>query len=239
MNINKTILITGASRNLGGYLAKYFLNKNYNVISISKKSKSSINKNSYTCDLSNAKKTNVLFKKIKKKYSKIDLLISCAGNSTKTFKINETSKDWKFAFDNNFYSFTNVLDCYSKIFKNKSTKIVVISTIASKKITKAPITYSVAKSALNFYAKIKAKELAKFNIKINLVLPGNIFIKGNNWSKKIKKDSKKVKKYIKQNVPLNKFCDPYQISLICDYLLSKAGDNITGSEFTIDGGESL
>ena len=139
MNINKTILITGASRNLGGYLAKYFLNKNYNVISISKISKSSINKNSYTCDLSNAKKTNVLFKKIKKKYSKIDLLISCAGNSRKTFKINETSKDWKFAFDNNFYSFTNVLDCYSKIFKNKSTKIVVISTIASKKITKSPL----------------------------------------------------------------------------------------------------
>jgi NAD(P)-dependent dehydrogenase (short-subunit alcohol dehydrogenase family) len=239
MNINKTILITGASKNLGAYLTKYYLNKNYCVLGVSKSSKSLINKNSYVCDLSNAKKTYSLFQKLKKKYKKIDAIISCAGNSKKSYKVSETIKDWNFAFDNNFYCFTNVLESYSAIYKNKSTKIIVISSIASAKITKAPITYSVAKSALNFYAKIKSKELAKFDITINTLLPGNILMKGNNWSKKIKKDSKKVKRYIKENVPLNKFCDPYQISLICDYLLSKAGDNITGSHFTIDGGESL
>ena len=50
---------------------------------------------------------------------------------------------------------------------------------------------------------------------------------------------KHYKDYIKENVPLNKFCDPDQISSICDYLFSKAGDNITGSMFTIDGGETL
>lgn len=239
VNTNKTILITGASKNLGQYLEKYYLNKNFNVLSVSKTSKSSLNKNSYLCDLSNHENTNALFKRLKKKYDKIDFIISCAGNSKKTYKINEKINDWKFSFDNNFYCFVNILDAYSKIYKNKSTKIVAISSIASAKITKAPITYSVAKSALNFYAKIKAKQLAKFNIRINILLPGNILMKGNNWSKKIKKNTEKVKKYIKENVPLNKFCDPNQISLMCDYLLSKAGDNITGSQFTIDGGESL
>ena len=74
-----------------------------------------------------------------------------------------------FALDNNFFCFTNLLDLTHKIYKKKPTKIIVISSIASDKITKAPITYSVAKSALNFYAKIKAKELAKDNIKINII----------------------------------------------------------------------
>ena len=38
---------------------------------------------------------------------------------------------------------------------------------------------------------------------------------------------------------LNKFCKPQQIAEMCDYLLSVSGDNITGSKFIIDGGESL
>lgn len=239
MNINKTILITGSSKNLGDYLTKHYLKKNFNVIGVTKKSSSDTNKETYKCDLSSANKTDILFKKIKKKYKNIDLIIACAGVSKKTYKVNETITDWNFALNNNFFSFTNLLETYLRIYKKKTTKIIVISSIASKKITKAPITYSVAKSALNFYAQIKAKELAKFNIKINTLLPGNILMKNNNWSKKFKKNPVSVKKYIKDNVPLNKFCSPQQIADICDYLFSSSGDNITGSEFIIDGGETL
>ena len=239
MNSYKTVLITGSSKNLGAYLTKYYLNKEFRVIGISKKTKSEINKNTFLCDLSSEKKTLVLFKKLKKKYRKIDLIISCAGASKKTFNKSETAKDWNFALDNNFFCFTNLLYSYTKIYKKKPTKIIVISTIASDKITKAPITYSVAKCALNFYAKIKAKELAKDNIKINIISPGNILMDNNNWSKKIKRNPQMIKKYIKNNVPLNKFCEPSQIAELCDYLLGRSGDNITGSKFIIDGGETL
>ena len=239
MNTNKTVLITGASKNLGNYLTKFYLEKNFTVIGITKKSKSKINKNNYLCDLSDAKKIEKTLKKIKKKYKNINLIIACAGASKKTYNKTETIKDWKFAFNNNFFCFTNLLDSYLKIYKKKSTKIIVISSIASSKITKAPITYSVAKSALNFYAQMKAKDLSKNDIKINILLPGNILMKNNNWSKKIKDNQKQVKKYIKENVPLNKFCRPEQIAEMCDYLFGNSGDYVTGSKFIIDGGESL
>ena len=64
-------------------------------------------------------------------------------------------------------------------------------------------------------------------------------MRNNNWDKKMKKNKKKIKKYIKDNVPINKFCNPKQIAEICDYLFGKSGDNITGSKFVIDGGESI
>jgi 3-oxoacyl-[acyl-carrier protein] reductase len=239
MNISKTILITGSSKNLGNYLANYYLKKKFNVIGISKKKKLNILTNSYICDLSSATRVNKLFKKIKKKFKKIDLIISCAGNSKKTYAVYESIDDWKSAFNNNFYSFINLIDAYIKIYKKNPTKIIAISSIASSKITKAPITYSVAKSALNFYAQIKAKELAKNNIKINILLPGNILMKNNNWAKKLKNNSNHTRKYINNNVPLNKFCTPEQVSEMCDYLLGKSGDRITGSKFIIDAGESL
>jgi len=239
MDTNKTILITGSSKNLGNYLVNYYLEKKFNVIGVSKNKKLNIVNNSYTCDLSSATKANVLLKKIKKKFKKIDLIISCAGNSKKTYAAHENIDDWKSAFNNNFYSFVNLIDAYAKIYKKKPTKIIVISSIASTKITKAPITYSVAKSALNFYAQIKAKEFAKNNIKINILLPGNILMKNNNWALKLKNDNKRTRKYINDNVPLNKFCVPKQISEICDYLFGESGDRITGSKFIIDAGESL
>ena len=239
MNINKTVLITGASKNLGDYLKKYYLEKKFNVIGISKSLELSPTSNFYLCDLSNARKTRSLFLKLKKKFRNIDLIISCAGTSKKTYKIKENMHDWKCAFDNNFYSFSNLLDSYLYVYKYMPTKIIVISTIASIKITKAPITYSVAKSALNYYVQFKAKQLAKNDVKINIILPGNILMEKNNWAQKIKRNNVKIKKYIKENVPLNRFCSPEQVSGICDYLFGKAGDNITGSKFIIDGGESL
>ena len=239
MSIKKTVLITGASKNLGDYLTQHYLKKNFNVIGLTRNSSSYINKETLKCDLSNEFKTLNVLKKIKKKYKNIDLIIACAGASKKTYKISEKIKDWNFALNNNFFCFTNLLDSYLRVYKKKPTKIIIISSIASKKITKAPITYSVAKAALNFYAQIKAKNLAKFNIKINTLIPGNIMMQNNNWSKAYKKNPSKVNKYIKENVPLNKFCRPQQIADICDYLFSSSGDNITGSEFTIDGGETL
>jgi NAD(P)-dependent dehydrogenase (short-subunit alcohol dehydrogenase family) len=239
MNINKTILVTGSTGNLGNYLLNYYLDKKFNVIGISRNKKFSHIDNFYACDLSNTTKVNIIFKKIRKKFKRIDLIISCAGDSKKTYKVNENIKDWKSSFNNNFYSFANLLDAYIKTYKKNPTKIIVISSIASNKITKAPITYSVAKSALNFYAQIKAKEFAKYDIKLNILLPGNILMKNNNWSKKLKANRNFTKKYIKENVPLNKFCKPEQISAMCDYLFNKSGDVITGSKFIIDGGETL
>lgn len=39
MNTNKTILITGSSKNLGNYLANFYLQKKFNVIRVFKQKK--------------------------------------------------------------------------------------------------------------------------------------------------------------------------------------------------------
>ena len=81
--------------------------------------------------------------------------------------------------------------------------------------------------------------MAKYNINLNIISPGNILQRKNVWDKKMKKNNLSIKKYIKKNVPLNTFCNTKQIYDLCVYLLSSSGDNITGSKFVIDGGQSL
>ncbi len=227
------ILICGASKNLGKYLSES-LNKKYKIIKISSTLKPD-NKKIFYSDFKREETLNSTLIKIKKKVGKPDAIIFTVGKSSPT-KGNLT--DYKNSFDINFFSFVNLINSCEEVFK-KNIKIVVISSIAGVKHIEAPIEYSVSKSALIYYAKIISKDLIKKGIYINIISPGNILIKGNNWSKKLSNNKNKVKKYIKKNVPSNDFIKPEEISRLCELILSKKNFNLVGSNIIIDGGQSI
>lgn len=238
--MRKNILITGSNGSLGSYLCGEFLENDDKIISISRKFKKKRyeRKNkieNFHCDLSNYSNCLSLFKRLKKKFNKIDILILCNGKSS--FGSN-LSKNWKEALNSNFFASINCIECYQKIFNSK-TLIVVISSIAGIRNINAPIEYSVAKSSLNYYCKIKAKELAKRKIRLNTISPGNIYQKGNLWDLKLKKNKNKTLKYIKNVSPINMFCNPDSIYKIIHYLNLKENSFITGSNFVLDGGQIL
>ena len=122
--------------------------------------------------------------------------------------------------------------------KNKG-KIVCISSICGLEVIPgAPVTYSVSKSALNSYVKSMSFPLSRRGISINAIAPGNILFDGSTWDQKTKSNPTAVRDYITTNVPLNKFGTTSDISSLCSYLLSPLGNFITGSVFTIDGGQT-
>ncbi len=236
----KNLLITGASKGLGQEIKNYYLNKDYNLINLSRsKLKNKSNLVNISNDLTNFKKTISTFKKIKKKYKKLDAIICCTG-SGKKISNDELNKDIiQHYLDLNLFTIINTVNSYLKIYKHQSTKIVIISSIVSKKIIDAPIGYSISKRALDYFIKIFAKKYSNSKININIISPGNIYINGNSWDKKLKKDKKKISKYINQEVPLKSFIKPNDILPILDILISKGAENITGSDFVIDGGQSI
>ena len=89
---NKLAIITGGLGGIGLDIVKFFYNKNYNLIILDNKkvsefSKKNINKSDHSnfvkynkIDLSKPLLIKKLFFILKKKYSKIDVLINCAGN---------------------------------------------------------------------------------------------------------------------------------------------------------------
>ncbi len=232
--MKKKILIVGSSGNLGNHIADK-LKKRYVVTGIQRNKK----KNFFICkDLANFNLNLETFKMIKKKYPNLDSIIICSGKSKKD-TTNNIEKKFIESLKSNLLTVINSIESYQKAFKNKSTKIIVISSIAGIKALDAPTEYSVSKSALNHYCVIKAKELAKYKIKLNVISPGNIINKNNNWYLKKRSNSKKVKNYIKKNVPLNSFCKPSQILSLCELLISNDGDFFTGSNLIMDGGQIL
>ena len=82
--MKKTILISGASKNLGLFLGNYFKNK-FIIVNLSRNINSRNKFDNYKCDLENEKSTIEILKKLKRKYNKIDLIISCAEIVRKIF----------------------------------------------------------------------------------------------------------------------------------------------------------
>ncbi|CAN1593553.1 DltE Short-chain dehydrogenases of various substrate specificities [Candidatus Pelagibacterales bacterium] len=231
----KNILICGASKNLGYFFFKN-LKDSHNIYLFSRNEINYIN--FIKTDLSKTKYSDNAFKKLKKKISKIDAIIFCIGDSKKNYKEFPKTKDFISSFSSNFFPLVNLINSYIKNFKNKPTQIIAISSVAGIKNINAPITYSVSKNALNYYLSIMSKELINFNIRLNIISPGNILMENNNWSKKLKKNKSKTMNYIYKNVPTRKFCKPSDFLNMCK-LLIETDNNFLGSNIVIDGGQIL
>ena len=138
----------------------------------------------------------------------------------------------------NFFSATNIIEASKKYLVKTKGSIICISSICGVEyIVGAPITYSVAKSALNSYVKMNSKILGQKGVRINAIAPGNIFFKGSVWEKKIRKNKKAVINNLNSNVALKKFGNPKNISNICLFLASAKSDFVTGSVWIVDGGQ--
>ena len=231
----RKFIVTGATSGLGSYIASSLKKEKNLVINLSRKK----NKNyiSYNCELSDILQITSVLKKIKKKHRKIDGLILCAGNSKKNNK--DLKSQWEDSLNDNLLSAVFIIEIFKKIFTLKDINIIIISSIVGKKIIlDAPVEYSVSKFALNYYAKIVSKQYGNKSTKINVISPGNILIKNNNWHKRLVSRNKETIKYINDNVPTKSFNDPKEIFEIIKLLLSKKS-NFLGSNLILDGGQSL
>ena len=231
----RKFIVTGATSGLGNYIASCLKKEKNLVINLSRrKHKNFI---SYNCELSDIFQIKSVFKEIKKKYKKIDGLILCAGNSKKNSK--DLKSKWEGSLNDNLLSSVFTIEIFKKIFTLKNLNIIIISSITGKKIIlDAPVEYSVSKFALNYYAKIVSKKYGCKNTKINIISPGNILIKNNNWHKRLTLRKKETIKYINDNVPTKSFNDPKEIYETIKLLLSKRS-NFLGSNLILDGGQSL
>lgn len=243
---NKIVLVTGSSRGIGKYIASKLSEEGCKVILNSRNKSELINTSKVipnsifiSGNVSNPTECREIYEEILDNYGKLDSLICNVGSGKSVQQGQENKAEWVKSFDTNFYSATNIIEETKDLLSKSRGSIVCISSICGfESINSAPITYSVAKSALNTYVSLISKTLAKKKIRINAIAPGNILFEGSTWDNKIKENHKKVKRMIKENVPLEKFGHPDDIANLVCYLISKNSNFCTGSIWKIDGGQT-
>lgn len=241
---NKKVLVTGSSRGIGFQIGQSFLLNGSNVIFTGKTPTKNFEKTDksyyFSCDLTNEVEIQKLYDFTSNVFEdNLDFLICNLGGGKAPVDISYPQTEWQKMFNLNFFSTVYTIQKFLNFLKkSKNPSIVCISSICGHAAIGCPITYSTAKSALNTYVKNISKLIAKDNIRINSISPGNIIFPGSTWDEKIQNDKSKTTQYIKANVPLQKFGQVQNITEMVLFLSSEMSNFTTGSNFVIDGGQS-
>lgn len=243
---NKVVVVTGSSRGIGSSIAKQFalygskvvityLDSELEALKV-EKSISIYNTESLVihCDVTDPKSVDNLVKRVKEKYTRIDILINNAGAVFEPANWKEMSDNiWKKTMDSNL---TGTFNCIQKIapemIKQKCGKIINISSTASFCPSAYAIAYSAAKAGVTSLTQAFAKEFAPY-INVNAVAPGWT---DTDWHHNKKKD---FFDRVKSVVPFGRLAKTDEIASAVIFLSSSQADFITGQTMVIDGGASL
>mgnify|MGYP000094236351 CR=1 FL=1 len=117
-----------------------------------------------------------------------------------------------------------------KMLKNKSGKIVNITSVVGHTGNVGQANYTASKAGIIAMSKSLAIEYAKKNININCISPG--FIKTDMTAQM----PEKIIKMMADKVPLKKWGQPEDVAVLYCFLASDEASYISGAILPVDGG---
>ncbi|WP_198306287.1 3-oxoacyl-ACP reductase family protein [Arcobacter vandammei] len=239
--MKKVALVVGGSKGIGKAIVERFVKEDYFVYftyNRSQKAAQEIVSNlgedkveAFLLTANDDENATKLIQKISNDKGKIDVFVNNAGITKDNYFSMMSKADWNSVIDVNLNSVFHLTKLVSKIMmQKKSGSIILISSISAYIGQIGQANYSASKAALIAFSRSVAKELAKFNIRVNTITPG--FIQ-TDMTKKI--STKILEEYIK-NIPLQRQGLPEEVANVANFLASNESSYITSSNIVVDGG---
>lgn len=168
-------------------------------------------------------------------WGRIDILVNNAGVIRDGLFVRMDPADWTAVLSTNLDGTFHFCRAVSNqmVFKQRSGRIVNISSVAAEHVNAGQTNYAASKGAINSFTRALAVELGGRNVTVNAVAPG--FIE-TDMSEAVRN---KAGDLIKKAVPLKRLGKPEDIAQAVAFLCSPAAAYITGQLLTVDGGLSL
>jgi len=240
---NQVAIVTGAGRGIGHAIAVRLAKEGARVASVSRteanaqKTADEINAlrgdaaKAYAVDVADHAAVQKAAAQIFEDFGRVDILVNNAGVTRDGLSMRMSMEDWDTVVNTNLkgaFAFTQAV--MRPMIKQRSGRIINISSIAGLTGNAGQANYSASKAGLIGLTKTLARELASRGITVNAVAPGLI---ETDMTTAI---SEEIRQAILQKVPLGKLGEPDDIAGAVAYLASPEAKYITGQVLTVDGG---
>lgn len=242
--MNKTVLITGASRGIGRETAILFAKNNYNVVinylnnkSLANSLKESLEARynikalTIKADISNEEEVQAMVADAIEEFKKIDVLVNNASIAKDNILELKTKEEFASVININLVGTFLVTKEVSKYMKEERDGAVinVSSTNAIDSYYPYSMDYDASKAGVISLTMNFAVELSPY-IRVNAVAPGWV---NTDMNKEIDIN---YKKDLEEKILLNRFAEPTEVAKVIYFLASDDASYINGEVIKIDGG---
>lgn len=239
---DKTAVIIGASKGIGRGIAELFAKEGAKLVLVGR-NEAALEALAKECgpaiacrgDISSAADMEAVAKKAEEAFGRIDILVQNAGVYPQVPIDKMTEDQWDHVLDTNLKgTFLAVKAVLPLMKKQKYGRIVLTSSISGPKVGwPGGAHYTASKAGMNGLMRTAAVELARHNITINGVEPGNILTEG------LEETGEEWMRGMERAIPMGRLGTAEEVAYAHLFLASDEARYITGQTIVVDGGQIL
>jgi 3-oxoacyl-[acyl-carrier protein] reductase len=245
---DKVAIVTGSSRGVGKAIALAFGAEGANLVvnyfsnhdaaddvveQIKKMGRKAID---IKADIAHAREVDRLFQAAMDEFGRVDILVNNAGFTRPAMMLKMTGTEWDQVLDIHLKGAFLCSQAAAQYMKDQNSgKIINVTSVAGLVGTVGQINYSAAKGGLISMTKSAARELARYNICVNVISLG---IVATDMTEKIRNDEKLSEVYMNR-ILLKRFGEAEDITPAFVFLAADESNYITGQLLCVDGGYGM
>ncbi len=184
-----------------------------------------------TADATKREDADRLVAATRERFGRIDVLVNNAGITRDQLLVRMKDDDWDQVLDTNLRGVFLMTRAVGKVMmRQKSGRIINISSTAGAMGNLGQVNYSAAKAGVIGLTKAAARELAHWNILVNAVAPGLI---ETDMSASMPSDARE---HLLQQVPLKRAGRAREVAEAVRFLAGDGATYITGQTIHVNGG---
>jgi 3-oxoacyl-[acyl-carrier protein] reductase len=167
----------------------------------------------------------------KERFGRIDVLVNNAGITRDQLLVRMKDDDWDKVMETNLRGVFLMTRAVGKVMmRQKSGRMINISSTAGLMGNAGQVNYSAAKAGVIGLSKAAARELAHWNILVNVVAPGLV---ETDMAAAIPAEGREA---LMQQVPLKRIGTAREVAEVVRFLAGEGAGYITGQVIQVNGG---